>query len=410
MSGYDPLLGFTKKTYVEILDDMRADMRAEVSPSLVLDAKDPVGQVLMTAADELAEVWEVAQEGSDILDPDNAEGANLTGVAALTGTNRRGKTRTLVTQTVTLLAGAVLTPATARANVAGKPTSLFRVREDYTAPGNETVDLIFESVALGPVEAFAGTLTEITVPVTGWVSTTNADDAQLGDDEETDPALRVRRAEELDRTGSANVDAVREDVDAVITEVFQAGGCTVLENTSDVIVDGMAPHSIEVIVYDGVIATVDDAVIAETIFLSKGAGIGTNGDISEIVLDRKNDPHEILFRRAVQRTIYFDIDATYDPTILTTPAQVTATVAAVKAAVVAVGLERRRTGLDVVRAPYLGAIAAVPGLVDVTHYAHAAGAPPGVGESVAPVTIPKREIAIVSSANVDVTLTAATEL
>jgi uncharacterized phage protein gp47/JayE len=407
--GYDPVLGFQKKPYADILEDMRASVRAEVSPDLVLDSEDPVGQVLMTAADGIAEAWEVAQTGADALDPDNAEGPTLSGTSALTGTVRLSATKSRAPTNCVLTAGTVLTAGVARWHPPGKPSSLFAIVSTFTAPANGTYLLDFEAVDFGPVEAFAGAVT-IAPAVSGWSSASLPSDAVRGANEETDAALRVRRAEDLARTGSANVDAIREDVDAVIQATYPDGSCYVLENTAETVVDGMAPKSIEVVVWDGPIPQLANSVLATVIFETKGAGIGTNGPISQSVLDKNGDPHTILFRRATQRAIHFAINVTYDPTILTTSEQVTGAQNAIKAAIVATGLARRKAGLDVIRAPYFKAIREVAGIVDITRYSVAIGAAPGPAESVLPIVIPRREIAIVDSANVVVTMIGASEL
>lgn len=409
-AGLDPVTGFHKKTYAEILASLQAKMRAGLGADLVLDATDPLGQAMMIAAEELAECWELTQAGFDAIDPRNAEGELLTGASLLTGTARLAATRSSVYVDCALTLGTTLTAGVAKVNVAGKPTLIFALETSYTAPANGTYSLLFKAVAYGPVEAFAGTLTTITVPVAGWSSATNALDAAKGANIESDAALRARRLTELDRVGSCNVDAIREDCQVYVRSIYAQGSVTCLENTSHLTVDGMAPHSIEVVIYDGTLAPVQTLAFAAVLFATKGGGTKTNGDIVSYALDGRGESHEIRFRRTTQRQVYFAIEATYDTKVLTTPAQVTATIAAIKAALAAVGLERRVLGLDVVRAPFLGAVAAVPGLVDVTRYAHAIGGAPGAGESVAPLVIPRREIAITDTAHMTVTLTAAGEL
>lgn len=409
-AGLDPVLGFSVKTYAEILSDMQGNVRAALGADLVLDDTDPIGQLLKLAANDIAENWELVQASYDAIDPRNAEGELLTGGALMTGTSRLPATRSTVTIDCTLTIGTLLTAGAARVNVAGKPTILFELVENFTAPATAVHSLLFRAVAFGAVEAFAGTLTAITVPVAGWTLATNPLDAAKGAEIETDTALRLRRESELDRVGAANVDAIREDCQTYVRSIYPQGSATCLENTSHLTVDGMAPHSIEVVIYDGTLAPVQTLPFAAVLFATKGAGIRTNGSIVSYALDGRGESHEIRFSRTVQRQVHFAIEATYDPRVLTTPAQVTATVAAVKEALADVGLTRRVLGLDVVRAPFLGAVAEVPGLVDVTRYAHAIGGAPGAGESVAPLVIPRREIAITDTANMVVTLTAAGEL
>jgi uncharacterized phage protein gp47/JayE len=413
--GYD-LNGFTPKTLTEIADSMRASVRGDTDPTLILDDLDPVGRLLVAGANEIAQAWEVAQEAFSQLDPNNAEGATLSGVTQLTGTSRLSATATRVQATCTLTVGTVLLPGVAKAYPSGRPTVQFTPDASlypagFTAPSTGTHLVWFVAEQPGKVEVLAGQLVTITVPVAGWSAVTNVADGVTGDDEESDEALALRQQEELEAVGSGYVDAIADDVQEYVRTFYQSGSASCLENVSDLVVDGMDPHSIEVIVYDGPAPfTAQDQAIAEVLFRTKGAGIKTNGPIVKTVLGRENISHEVRFRRATIRQVHFNLVATYDPAVLTTPDQVTATVAAIKAAIVAKGVARRKTGLDVTRSAYFPVLANTPGVVEVTRYSHALDGAAPLSDVSTSLTIPRREIANVNSANVLVSLVAAGEL
>src|SRR5262249_36114068 len=85
-----------------------------------------------------------------------------------------------------------------------------------------------EAVDTGPLPAPAGTLTVIDTPVAGLSSVTNAADAILGRNQETDSELRIRREEELRAAGKGTVDAIR----ALLLEVLNVVQAKVLQNHS----------------------------------------------------------------------------------------------------------------------------------------------------------------------------------
>jgi len=85
---------------------------------------------------------------------------------------------------------------------------------------------------------------------------------------------------------------------------------TVIENDTDLVVDGIDPHSIECIVSG---ANGRDSEIAQEIFNSKGAGIGTNGNNTIVVPDSQGFNHTIMFSRAVSVPIYISVTITLNP-------------------------------------------------------------------------------------------------
>lgn len=410
MSGYDPILGFQKKTYSEILADMQAGVRADLGEDLALDGDDPIGQVLAIAANEAAEQWEVGQVCFDALDPTNAEGRTLHGVAALTGTAVLPATYSIVPVNCTLVAGTTLLAGDSKVNPPGRPTVTFQLSSAFTAPTTGVHTLTFRATLPGPVEALAGELTAITVPVAGWSAATNPSDAERGQDEETDPDLRLRRVQELSAAGSASVDAVQTDLLRLMQPIFADASCTVVENTRLTDYDGIEPKAIAAVVYDGAIPQVADAAIASQLWKSRSQGISTTGDVVVSVADTQGETHEVKFSRAQQLAIFYEVEVQYIPTQLTTPEQVAAYGLAIKKAIVDANAARRVVGVNVTRDAVFEAIRKVPGHYTVSRYACAVGAAPPPGETVAPIVVSRTQIAIVDSVNVTVMATPAGEV
>ena len=133
--------------------------------------------------------------------------------------------------------------------------------------GDVQVDM--EAVAVGPVQADAGTLTQIVTVVTGWETVTNAQDAVLGRDRQTDAQYR---ASLLRRTAHSSIGPLSGLEGAL--EAAEAGRVRVVENTSSaaIVVQGwpVNPHSILVVAEAGLAADVQRAVENH-----RGMGVGT---------------------------------------------------------------------------------------------------------------------------------------
>lgn len=163
---------------------------------------------------------------------------------------------------------------------------------------NVTVPLVAETAGAGI--AYANTLTVIESPISGLEEFTNPNDIDNGKDIETDAELRVRRFKTLANPGISTLDSIRARLLA-IDEVTDA---RVFENDTDV-TDGFGrpPHSIEAVVLGG-----DEQEIADTIWLSKAAGIATHGDVSETVQDSMGFFHTVRFSRPAPISIYILVD------------------------------------------------------------------------------------------------------
>ena len=149
-----------------------------------------------------------------------------------------------------------------------------------------------ESEEAGAVAALANSLTEIKTPVSGWTAVTNPVDAVVGQAEETDSELRLRMAQSQNISSAATIEAII----ARLLNVSGVTGATVIENPTDVIDgEGRPPHSFEAIVTGGT-----DPAVANEIWLAKGGGIETFGNLSEIVPDSQGFNHTISFSRATE--------------------------------------------------------------------------------------------------------------
>lgn len=294
--------GFNAKALEDVKTEIEDSLKADIDPAINVSANSVLGQLIGVFSGAAAEIWEVLQAVYAARDPDQATGESLDALGTLTGSLRRAATPSTVTATVNLNNGTTL-PIGSQAYVAGNTAAVFQTTEEVSNTSGIAANfsVAMESVDTGEVVANAGTLTEILTPVSGWNSITNAADATLGSDEETDAAYRLRRDQELRGLGAGSVSALRSDVLSVdsVEEVF------VYENTSLVTDgDGLPGKSFEVVVLGGTAADV-----AAQIFETKPAGIETYGTTSEVVTDSQGFNHTIYFTRPTEKIILVEVFA-----------------------------------------------------------------------------------------------------
>lgn len=355
--------GFLPKVLTDIQNDLRTAWRAAFGATALTTPQSVGGQVIDIMSERFAELWEALQTVYSSEDPDNAEEASLEKVCSLTGTVRLLAAYSTVTLTLcgtpatvipagsvvstglngtqfktladaTIVAVPVWTATTVYAigqrvyqpvgpfkliyqcdqagtsAGSGGPSSTAQnivdntTRWDYIgasdgAPGG-AIDVAAKAVLTGARTAPALELDTIDTPVSGWRTVTNILDAVLGRDQETDAALRLRRANELSKSSGGPVEAIK----AALLKVSGVTAVFVFENTTDAVDgDGLPPHSVEALVLGGT-----DAAVAAAIFASKAAGILASGTTSVVVTDSMGLNHTINFTRPTTIPIHVRVD------------------------------------------------------------------------------------------------------
>lgn len=351
--------GFVIKPLAQIRADIESAQKASpaIGPSQDYSDDDALGQLNGIMSSQLAELWELGQLVFSSGDPDAALDFALVVIASLTGTTKRGAEASTSVLTVNLDPGVTVT-AGARVSVSTRPDIVFTTDTDVTNGGGSAADFPVGSTCTetGPVAANAGTLTVIDAPVPGWNSAINAADALTGRNVDTEPQLRQRREDQLALRGGSTVNAIRADLldfDAH-PELEGVEFADVLENVTDTYdLEGLPPHSIEVLIDDGQSPSVADDDLAQVIFETKGAGIATHGTSSGNAIDSKGGVQVMRFSRVVRLPVYVTLSYTG-----------TATAGDVKAAVVAKGNSFGVSG-DVIALALRAAPLALSGVTDV---------------------------------------------
>lgn len=157
-------------------------------------------------------------------------------------------------------------------------------------PGN------FTALETGAIQVLEKTLSTIITPVTGWLSVTNLKSGTVGRPLESDSNARARREASLRVIAGSTIDAIRsrllQDVDGVTTVL-------IIENDTEFVVDGQAPHSYRVIVLGG--ASQD---IGTMIWETKPAGIQTVGSQAVNVPDLTGTTQTVYFDRPTNKYLH----------------------------------------------------------------------------------------------------------
>lgn len=339
MSSQVDTTGFTFKTEAEIRDELAAAYRVKFGDGIKTDPASAFGRMIDVQSNIVARDQDLALSVYLAVDPNQNFGISQDSTGQVVGVTRLAASKSTATGTLDLDAVTTV-PAGSVVSVVGNPTARFLLLADVTSVGAGTYDGEFEAEAFGPTEATAGSLTVIETPVAGWNTVTNALDADLGRNVETDTEFRLRRLESTQISGKSTVGAVR----AKVGEVTDVEFARVIENDLDVDdAAGRQAHSIEVITFGG-----DQQTIANVIWNDKGGGIRTVSTaagppelLTSTVTDSEGFTHTVVHTAAEELEIHLDVNLTITETLTAAESD------AIKADVAALG-NLLRVGDDVV--------------------------------------------------------------
>lgn len=388
--------GITIPTIEDLLEELAINFRAEVDPNMNVEPDAMMGRFIGIISDLARRAWEDVQASYNATDPDFAEGRALDAVCAITGVKRKAATYSTVTATFNVDAGATI-PIGAVAHVAGDPSNRWVSQEiaDNSAGGAPAnIDVLMQASTTGEKVAVAGTLTEIATPITGWISVTNAADASVGREDETDAELRLRREAELLLAGGGSLDAIL----AAVREVEGVINASGYENDT-LIIDpetGVPPKAFEIILWDDIAPQADDDEIAQAIWENKPAGIKSIGNTSGNADDLDGVAHVVPFTRPTVKEVYLEITLTYSSLAeYIGDAAIKTTIASYFSGTT----KFLRPGIDVVPSRVSGVVALQAGVqsVDVVLLGFVASPSLGLTLSIGP-----REVAHIDSANITI--------
>ena len=259
--------------WIERLQEL---MRGALGDDLSLEAQTPQGQLIGVLSLMLVELGEAFVALAATTSVDHAVGAQLDAIGSVLDVYRVEATRSMVTATVTGVGGTNL-PQGSRAKTVPGGREFRTVSDVVLSAAGVPVEM--EAVETGPVDAAAGSLTEIVTLVVGWETVTNPSIAALGGDRQADGSYRTTY---LARTAHSSVGPLAA-LEAALEDAL-AGKTRRLENSTDaavVVQEWTVPaHSILVVAEAGT-----DADVVRAVETHRGMGVGTLTAISGGVPD-----------------------------------------------------------------------------------------------------------------------------
>lgn len=306
--------GITIKDLASILDELKngttdfPGLYAIYGTDINLDPNSPDGQLINIIAQAEIDMLELIVQVYDSFDPDQAVGTALDFRCAINGIKRAGGTYTQ--QNVEVTVDRALTLAGQDTN----PTNPFVVQD---TAGNQynlittaalvaagTYTLVFQAAESGPVTSAINTINDVVTVTLGVTAVNNTELAtSMGIAQETDSALRIRRARSVSIPSKGYLDGLIGsllDLDGVTqVEVFEN-----VTNATDL--RGIPAHSIWVIVSGGT-----SADIAQVIYVKRSLGCGMKGATIVPITQADGLVIEIQFDRAIPQDLWikFNVEA-----------------------------------------------------------------------------------------------------
>lgn len=304
--------GFVRKTIENLVAEIEADQKADIRADFDVSTTSVPGQMNAIFGRQLGIAWEQLEVCYHGIDPDAAEGRQLDNDSKLTGTFRIGSTASEVSLLCTLDSGTTLTAGESFAATTDAPDIRWTPKANYTAAADGIFSIVFVCEQTGPIEALGGTITTIATPVVGWSAVSNPLRAEPGKDVDTDAMLRDRRVLELAAQGSSTTRSIASKLSRAFPGKLQS--VVVFENDTDTTdANGVPPHAIEALIYDGEVPSVDNDDVAVVVFNAKAAGINTfgneSGTVTALVAGIETEK-TVYFSRAELLTTYLIITLT----------------------------------------------------------------------------------------------------
>lgn len=303
--------GLTVKSQSEIVDDLTAGYIAIYGADINVDSNTPDGQQINIYATALEDNLELLTSVYNQFSLANAFGVQVDNLVALNGIQRQAGTQTLayitvtVTQALTLpgLDVLVATPGATVFTVSDAAGNQYQLQTSHVFSGAGSASLAFLAVNIGQTLTSPNTLTVIVTPLAG-VSTANnptvAGDV-IGQDEETDVALKIRQAQSLQLAATGPADTLR----AQLLNIPGVVDAFVPENDTNGVVNGVPAYGIWVIVRK---TTATDAEIGQAIYAKKTLGCAqkTSAAHSYVITRPAGNTFTAYWDLAVAEDLYVD--------------------------------------------------------------------------------------------------------
>lgn len=253
-------------TYIDIRDDLIEQFKQIYGQDIYLDNDSQDYQMISAFALKTYDTMQLLQIVYNNRSPKTAVGTALDSIVKLNGIARKSASYSTCVLTLTGDIGTTIVAGKCEDEQGNKWILPQNIRFDEI-----TLNVSAQCETLGAIEAPINTITKINTPQKGWLSVTNKVVAVVGAPIETDEQLRQRQSVSVAYPSQNMLDSTI----AGIANIIGVTRYKVYDNdTNKTDTNGIPGHSIAAVVEGGL-----DYDIAEQIYLRKGPGGGTYGDV-----------------------------------------------------------------------------------------------------------------------------------
>nr|DAV21124.1 MAG TPA: Baseplate J like protein [Caudoviricetes sp.] len=287
-------------TYNDILEDMIAAMKQIYGDDIYLDNSSPDYQLLSIFALKQSDTLQAMAYAYNARSPETAIGTSLDSVVKLNGIKRKAASRSTCQVKIT---GTPFTQIVDGA-VRDRAGLTWDLPSSVIIDSSGTTYTVATCRTSGAVSALAGDISQIETPTYGWIAVINEVAAVLGNAQETDAQLRERQTISTANPSQTMLDGTKGAI-AALKNVSRYAVYENDTNVSSVTEDnpyGLPAHSVTCVVEGGT-----DEDVAEAIFLHKGIGCYTHGDVTVEYTDQNDYINRVRFFRPVYKDIYVKV-------------------------------------------------------------------------------------------------------
>ncbi|MDY6148965.1 MAG: baseplate J/gp47 family protein [Porphyromonas sp.] len=267
---------------------------------IYLDNSSPDYQLLSIFALKQSDTLQTMAYAYNARSPETAIGASLDSVVKLNGIKRKAASHSTCQVKITG------TPFTQIVDGAVKDRAglIWDLPSSVVIDSDGTIHTVVTCRTAGAVSALAGDISQIETPTYGWVSVVNEGAAVLGNAQETDAQLRERQTISTANPSQTMIDGTKGAIAALknVSRYAVYENDTNVESVTDDNPYGLPAHSVTCVVEGGT-----DEDVARAIYLHKGIGCYTNGDVVVQYTDQNDYINRIRFFRPVYKDIHVKV-------------------------------------------------------------------------------------------------------
>jgi len=302
-SNYIDSTGLVTQTLADIITELETGLKTIYGADINVDPNSPDGQMINLFAQAKIDIIDCIAQVYGSFSPTSAIGVALDQRCALNGVTRQGAVKTIVPVNIYLDRSTHLvgeddgagTPFTA-SNAGGDKFYLINGFTGITGMTGQP----FRAAVAGAISCPIGSVNKVETITLGVTGVYNAlAPTTVGLDEETDAALRYRRAISVSMPSSGYLAGLKAALLALDSVTY----CEVYENNTDVIdANNIPPHSMWVVIEGGV-----DAEIADVIYKKRNAGCGMTGATTVSVDIGNGFDLPVKFSDSALTNLYIDL-------------------------------------------------------------------------------------------------------